>query len=112
MQTINSKGEIISSKTVAKGNGQATISGQIGKKSYSSVKNSNGTAYKKTIDGETMYWFEGKQVKDPTLIDKLQIKLDISNSKILDSQIPALGENTNPFLMGAGTLEWLEEMEK
>ena len=29
-----------------------------------------------------------------------------------DSQIPGLGENTNPFLMGAGTLEWLEEMEK
>ncbi len=121
-EIIGSKGNVIKSTVVEKGNGFTRINGKISgentNSSYNSSYNSKThTGYKNTVDGKTEYFLNGQRIANPTRTQKLQIKLDSSPTvqklnNIIDSEIKGLGEYTNPFLMGAGGLEYLEEMDK
>lgn len=121
---LNVKGKTTNSQKITRNNATG----------YETMKNSDGSSYKmNTNTGESINvnpngnskktYFDGNETVDfKSLNAKKQIEVqknvtDTTSTKstidkVIDYQIPGLNENTNPFLMGVGTLEYLEEMEK
>lgn len=121
---VDTKGKTVNSQKIARNNATG----------YETMQNSDGSSYKmNTNTGESVNinpngnskktYFDGNETVDFSSLDvkkQIEVQKNVTDTtsakttvdKIIDSQIPGLAENTNPFLMGAGTLEWLEEMDK